>query len=433
MRIEVKHLTRIEGHAHLVVDAARGELVECRLEIVESPRFFEPLLVGRHFTDVAPITARICGICSHSHTLVSLAATEAALGVEVTDQTRRLRRLLAHGETLQSHLLHLYFMAAPDYLGMTSLLPLAKSSVLSLAKSRRDVVTRALRMKKLANDICLTVGGRAVHPVTPCVGGFHALPDAGALQELRRRLVGALPDLEATVALFASFVLPELRRPTQYLCLGGEPGYPLWGGEIVSADGALGPVAAYRKVIEEYTVPHATAKFARTATGSYQVGPLARVRNAFGRLSPMAAKVAAALGLGPSTDNPFAIVLARLAEVVHGVEESIHLIDALLVAGLAPEPPGRPAGAGQGAAAIEAPRGMLFHAYEYGDDGRLERAECVIPTAQNLANIEADLRALVPAVAGLPAEEMTRRLQMLVRAYDPCVSCSTHLLRVELV
>ena len=425
MRIEVNHLTRIEGHANLVVDAASGELLECRLEIVEAPRFFEGLLRGRRCSDVAPIVARICGVCSHSHTLVSLAATEVALGLEVSPQTRGLRSLLAYGEILQSHVLHLYFMAAPDYLGVDSVFP--------LVQRRREVVTRALRLKQLGNDLCRVVGGRAVHPVTPCLGGFSSLPESAALQGLRRRLVQVFPDLEATVELFGSFELPGFERPTASLCLGGNPGYPLLGERIVSDRGLDHPVSGYREVVEEYLAPHSTAKFARVAGESYQVGPLARFKNAHEWLSPMAGRVAEALGLSPGTADPHHALLARLVEVVHCVEEAIHLIDTLLEAGLAPEALPTPAGGGRGVAAIEAPRGLLFHAYEYDDQGRILRADCVIPTAQNLGNIEADLAVLAPALDGLPRDEMTRRLELLVRAYDPCVSCSTHLLHVSFV
>lgn len=425
MKIEVKHLARIEGHAHLVVDLEQGELAECRLEVVESPRFFEPLLKGRHYRDVAPIVARICGVCSNSHTLASLAATEAALGVEVSEQTRGLRRLLAYGEILQSHLLQLYFMAVPDYLGVASIFP--------LARSRREVVSRALRLKKLANDICLAVGGRPVHPVTPRVGGFSALPRAADLQELRRRLVDALPDLEETVELFASFSFPEFSRETEYLCLEDAAGYPLMGEALVSSDGLRAPVAEYASVIEEYLVPHSTAKFARASRESYMVGPLARFRNASAALSPMARQVAGAVGLEPGAANPYHNLLARLAEVVHCVEMAIHLIDDLLLVGLRSEPAAVPPGGGRGAAAIEAPRGTLFHAYTYDEKGCIEEADCVIPTAQNLGNIEADLRALVPALLDLPREALTSRLEQLVRAYDPCISCSTHLLEVDFV
>jgi len=423
MRIEVRHLARVEGHANLVVDAASGELRECRLEIVESPRFFEGILKGRHFSDVAPIIARICGVCSNSHTLVSLAATETALGVEVSRQTRGLRQLLLYGEILQSHILQLYFMAVPDYLGVGSILP--------LAKTKRDLVTRALRLKKLANDLCLAVGGRPVHPVTPCVGGFSTLPPASALQELRRRLVAALPDLEETVDLFVSLPVPLFARETEYVCLDGAGRYPALGDTLLSTDGLRAPVRDYAATITEYVVPHATAKFARISRESYMVGPLARVRNAFAALSPMARQVAGALGLTAVSANPYQNLAARLVEVVHCVEESIHLIDELLLGGLRPEAPAKPAGGGAGAAAIEAPRGTLFHAYTYDERGCIEQADCVIPTAQNLANIEADLRALVPTLLELPQEELTARLEMLVRAYDPCISCSTHLLKVK--
>lgn len=425
MKIEIKHLARIEGHANLVVDAEKGELLECRLEIVESPRFFEPLLKGRHYSDVAPIVARICGVCSNSHTLVSLAATEAALGMEISEQTRGLRRLLAFGEILQSHLLQLYFMAVPDYLGVSSIFP--------LAKSRREVVSRALRLKKLANDICAVVGGRPVHPVTPCVGGFAALPHAPDLQDLRRRLVGALPDLEATVDLFSSFAIPDFPRETEYLCLRGADGYPVTGETIVSTDGLCVPVADYATVIEEYVVPHSTAKFARASRASYLVGPLARVKNSFQALSPMACQVAAAMGLDAAVVNPYFSLVARLVEVVHCVEEAIHLIDRLLSAGLRNEGTAPPAGDGRGAAAIEAPRGILFHSYAYDKKGCIESADCVIPTAQNLGNIEADLASLIPTLMDLSQEEITCRLEQLVRAYDPCISCSTHLLKVEFV
>lgn len=425
MKIEIRHLARVEGHAHLVVDAGSGEVAQCRLEIVESPRFFESLLKGRHYSDVAPIVARICGVCSNSHTLVSLAATEAALGVAVSEQTRRLRRLLAFGEILQSHILQLYFMAVPDYLGVASIFP--------LARSRRDLVSRALRLKKLANDICLAVGGRPVHPVTPCVGGFAALPAAQQLRQLRNALQQALPDLEATVDLFGSFAIPDFARETEYLSLAPQGGYPLLGDTLVSSDGVRLPAARYAEAIEEYLVPHSTAKFARLSRQSYLVGPLARVRNAFAELSPMARTVAAALGLDAGSTNPYHSLLARLVEVVHCVEEAMHLIDAVLISGLRQEPAAVPRPGGSGAAAIEAPRGTLFHAYRYDPDGVLQEADCVIPTAQNLGNIEADLRALAPTLLELPRAEATLRLEQLVRAYDPCISCSTHLLRVDFV
>ena len=425
MKITIDHLTRVEGHGHLVIDASNGELKECRLDIVEAPRFFEGLLQGRHFSDVAPIVARICGVCSNSHTLVSLAATEQALGLQISEQSRGLRTLLAFGEILQSHLLHLFFMAAPDYLGVPSLLP--------LAKKRRDLVMRALHLKRLGNEICEVIGGRAVHPITPCVGGFASLPDTAALQGLRRRLVEALPDLEATVDLFSGFHIPSFCRETEFLCLAGEGNYPLDGQNLISSDGINVPVADYRTVIEEYVVPHSTAKFARASRDTMMVGPLARLKNGMNQLSPMARSVASALKLDPTTLNPYKIVLARLVEVIHCVEKGIHLIDSLLQHGLRQETIQIMPRAGKGVAAIEAPRGTLIHAYEYDRNGSITKADCIIPTAQNLGNIEADLRELIPTLLDLPRQELSRQLQMLVRAYDPCISCSTHLLHIDFV
>ncbi len=423
MKIEVRHLTRIEGHAHLVIDTEAGELRECRLEIVESPRFFEEILLGRHYSDVAPLVSRICGVCSNSHTLVSLAATEDALGMEISDQTRRLRQLLLAGEVLQSHLLHLFFMASPDYLGVASLF--------ALAKTHRELVARALRLKKVANDICLCVGGRSIHPVSPCVGGFQMLPEASQLRSLRRSLVGALPDLEEAIELWSGFETPEFHRPVHSLSLSGQGRYPGQQRHFRASGGEEFPVADYPDQIEEYVVPHSTALFARMEGGSYCVGPLARYRNGAAHLSPMALKVAEALGLPEQPQNPYLGNHARMVEVVHHLEEAIHLIDELLMAGLQSEPRPEPSRFGLGRAGIEAPRGTLFHGYRYDEQGLLREMDCLIPTAQNLASIEADLAALIPQRLHLDQQAITRELEMLVRAYDPCISCSTHLLDVR--
>jgi len=425
MKIAVNHLTRIEGHANLVINAGDGTLEECRLEVVETPRFFEAILLGRHYSEVAHMVARICGVCSHSHTLASLTATERALNLTVSDQTLNLRKLLAFGEILQSHVLHLYFMALPDYLGVPSLFP--------LVQTHRDVVGRALRLKKLGNDLCNVVGGRPVHPVTPCVGGFAALPGRAELQDLRQRLGEALPDLEETIDLFASLDLPDFLRETVYLSLIPESEYPLLGDTVTFSSGFSLPVAEFESTVSEYLPERSTAKYALVNRQSYQVGPLARTRNAFHRLSPMARKVADALGLTAASANPFQNLTARLVEVVQIVDQSLHLIDNLLLDGLRQETLPVPAGGGCGAGAVEAPRGLLYHRYSYDEDGLLTGANCIIPTAQNLANIEGDLQVLIPRLFPGPREELTRQAEMLIRAYDPCISCSTHLVKIDFV
>ncbi len=424
-RIALDYLTRIEGHAHLVIDRKNGQISDCRLEVVETPRFFEAMLQGRHYSDVATIVARVCGVCSISHSLASLMATETALGIEPPPQARLLRKLLSYGEIIQSHLLQLYFMAVPDYLGAASLF--------QLLEDHQELVARALRLKRTANRICELVGGRPIHPVTTCIGGFSARPETSDLKQLRQDLVDALPDLEATVELFADFQFPRLSREREALSLAPSPDYPLHGRQLVSSATGHHEVAGYHRLIEEYLSPHSTAKLAKTARGSYMVGPQARVRNAAEQLSPMAQKVSTALDLNPAATNPFENLKARLVEVVHYIEAALHAIDELLLRGMGQVcNRATPASGGEGTAAVEAPRGLLFHHYRYDQQGLLEQADCVIPTAQNLAAIEADLASLLPELLDQPDELLRQQLEMLIRAYDPCLSCSTHQLRIDL-
>ncbi len=418
-RIKLDYLTRIEGHAQLIIERKAGKVTGCRLEVVETPRFFEALLQGRHYRDVATIVARVCGVCSISHTLASLLATENALGIEVPPAAQLLRRLLSYGEIVQSHLLQLYFMAVPDYLGAASLF--------QLLDERQELVARALRLKRVANRICEVVGGRPIHPVTTCLGGFSAKPEAGQLKQLRQELVAALPDLEATVELFAEFDYPQFSRQRVALSLQAEERYPLHGDSLIFSSGEKYPVAEYRRQIEEYLLPHSTAKLARTQSGCYMVGSQARICNADGHLSPMAVKVADALQLDRAGRNPFENLKARLVEVIHYIEAALHAIDDLLQRGMHRiSSNSTPAAGGAGTAAVEAPRGLLFHRYEYDPQGFLQQADCVIPTAQNLASIEADIQLLLPQLLELPEEQLRKRLEMLIRAYDPCLSCSTH-------
>jgi len=423
-KIELDYLTRIEGHAHLLIDHRPGKTCTIKLEIVETPRFFEAMLQGRHFQDVATIVSRVCGVCSISHTLASLMATEAALGIECPPQAQLLRRLLSFGEIVQSHLLQLYFMAVPDYLGAASLF--------QVLDSHQDLVARALRLKRVANRICELVGGRPVHPVTTCLGGFSAKPEASQLKRLRQELVAALPDLEATVELFAGFTYPQFTRQREALSLQPDNGYPLHGRTLLTGNNSTFPVDQYRQHIEEYLVPHSTAKLARSKSGSYMVGSQARLRHGFARLSPMARKVADALNIDCSGLNPFENLKARLVEVVHYFEESLHAIDELLICGMHKICGNTSAtGSGTGTAVVEAPRGLLFHSYRYSPDGLLENADCIIPTAQNLACIENDIQCLLPGLLDQPEEILRRQVEMLIRSYDPCLSCSTHQIKID--
>ena len=426
INIDVHHVTRVEGHGNIVVNVKNGALEECRLDIVETPRFFEAMLRGRPYTQSSHITSRICGICAVGHATASLRATENALDITPSEQTVLLRKLIFHGEMLDSHVLHVYMLVAPDMFGVGSVIPLVKIAP--------EAVLRALRIKKLAGDLCATIGGRHTHPIAMAVGGFTHFPDADELKALRQRLVDARADMDATVQLAKTLPWPNFSRETEYVALRKEDEYAFIDGTITTTDGASYPVSDYRKVTNEHLVQHSSAKHCKHKRESYMVGALARFNVNYDKLHPRATVAAAELGLKPICTNPFLNSAAQVVEMVHCVEDAINVIDQLVGRGITLEPlPPFPGKGGEGAGSCEVPRGILFHNYQIGDDGRVIGANCIIPTGQNLANIEADMRKLVPEFLDQPQDKIRLMMEMLVRAYDPCISCSVHFLNVKFV
>jgi sulfhydrogenase subunit alpha len=425
VQIDVHYLTRVEGHGNIVVDVESGVIQRCDLEIIEAPRFFEAMLRGQPYSQATHLASRICGICSVAHSTASLRAIEQALGVELSEQTVLLRKLDFHGEMLDSHVLHTYMLVAPDALGVGSVVPLANTAP--------EVVMRALRMKKLAGDICAAVGGRHTHPISLVVGGFTHFPSKDVLCALGERLETLRSDVDATVDLFRGLTLPAFERDTEFIALHRDDEYCFMDGDITSSDGGAWMPAQYREVVREYQATHSTAKHSRHQRESYMVGALARFNLNYHQLHPKAQAAASALNLTPKCINPYMITLAQVVEIVHCVEEAIRIIKLLLDKGIVWEEPARPSRvSGEGVGACEAPRGTLYHNYVIGDEFITE-ANCIIPTAQNLANIEADMRSLVPGILDRQQAEITLALEMLVRAYDPCISCATHTLNVEYV
>lgn len=425
MQIDVHHITRVEGHGNIVVDVQNGQLKQVELDIVESPRFFEPMLLGRPYAESSHIVSRICGICAVGHATTSLRATEKALGVELSKQTVLLRKLNFHGEILDSHVLHAYMLVAPDFLGAGSVIPLARTAP--------DVVLRALRMKKLAGDLCMAICGRHTHPIAMTVGGFSHFPTDDEIYQLRERLEAILPDVDATVELYQSLQMPDFERETEYIALHKDDEYCFIDGEIVSTDGGTWPIEDYRSITNEKIVQHSSAKHTSNQRESYMVGALARFNVNHDQLHDKAKAAATALGLKPKCTNPYMNTVAQVVEIAHCIEDAIQLADALLEKGIKWEDPAPPARlSGQGSGSCEVPRGILFHNYVI-EDGLVADANCIIPTGQNLANIEADMRALVPTILDRKKEDVTMALEMLVRAYDPCISCSTHMLNVTFV
>ncbi len=437
--ITVEHVARVEGHGNIVVNVRSGKVEEVRLEIVESPRFFESMLVGQD-ADAAPeLTARICGICSVGHTTASIKAVEAALKIEPSEQTLLLRRIILAAEILQSHVLHVYFLVAPDVFAAPSVIP--------LAEKYPEIVKRALRLKKFANRIMTIIGGRHIHPVAMKVGGFSKIPEESEVLEILDLIETATVDVDETVNLFGEIHFPDFRRPSEYIALRKNGSYSFYEGNISStANQDVDPVR-YLDVIRESVKQHSTAKHVHLQAGrdcAFSVGALARY-NINGRetLRPRAARAADALNLEQMKDNPFANNFAQVVECVHLVEDIQDLVSELLARGLKDERPpavgsghahGRTRSHGptrSGVGAVEVPRGTLYHEYEIDGHGHIVRANCIIPTGQNLARMEQDLREMVPGILDLPEDEIRLRCEMLVRAYDPCISCSTHMLDVK--
>ena len=427
--IKVHHLTRVEGHGNIVVNMKDGILEKAHLSIVEPPRFFEAMLKGRSFHEAAIITSRICGICSLGHQLTSLVTTEDALGLEVSEQTVLLRKLLVHGATLQSNILHAYFLAAPDFLNVGSVFP--------LIATHKDVVLRALRMKRLANDIADIVSGRAVHPITPVPGGFSRIPEKAELLEIKRKLLEeGLPDGLETIETMKALAgaIPQFERETEYVSLKHPDEYALYQGDIFSSDSGAIPVSSYLDVTNEFVVNHSTSKHAKYNRNSYFVGALARWNNNHTQLGEEALTAAEAMGLKPNCYNPYMNTIAQVVEAVHCILDSVRIIDKLIEMGLKNEKPNQtPTRYGRGIGSNEVPRGILFHDYTYDNKGNIIQANCIIPTGQNLANIDDDMKKLVPEIVDKSKEEITLNLEMLVRAYDPCISCSVHMLEVDFI
>ena len=418
-RIKVPVLARVEGEGGLEIVTEHGQVTEARLDIYEPPRFFEGLLRGRRYTEPPDITARICGICPVAYQMSACLAIEDACGVTVPAPVTALRRLLYCGEWIESHVLHIYLLHAPDFLGY--------ESGIHLAREHPEILQRGLRIKKAGNRLMEVIGGRSVHPVNVRVGGFYRAPDPRDLRALAGELEWARQAALDTVAWVAGFDFPDFSRDYEYVSLLDPAGYPVMGDRVASSRGLDIPAGDYDKYFTEHQVPHSTALHSLLdGDRTYLVGPMARYSMHSGRLPEAAAAAARAAGLGASCDNPFRSIVVRAVELVYACEEALRLIRQYEP----PDPPhvDVPPVAATGYGCTEAPRGMLYHRYRITADGTIADAKIVPPTSQNQRVIEADLREFAGPRLGLPHDQLTWQCEQAVRNHDPCISCSTHFL-----
>jgi len=418
--IDIRHLSRVEGHANIKITVREGLLVDARWAIVETPRFFEVMLKGMNAERAPFLTSRICGICSISHALASIRAVERAMEITPPLAAETTRLLAMQGETLQSHALHLFFLIAPDFIGTSSVLP--------LLQSHPDLVRAGLQLKELGNEISSVTAGRCTHPVSLVVGGISKAPDKQRLLQLRTMIQERKPALEDACSFFGSLVMPDFNRETEFISLCNGTSYPSIGGRMVSTDGVDREENDYLLMTNEYLREFSTSKFTSLSRDTSVAGALARFNNNHALLQPKAKEAAEQLGLRPLCHNPFMNNIAQLVECVHILEEAEELVNSLLDMELRELKTPYAPKAGAATGAVEAPRGILYHHIETDAAGKVVKADCVIPTTQNNGNIHSDLRALARQALeeGKDDRETEKLCEMMVRSYDPCISCSVH-------
>jgi coenzyme F420-reducing hydrogenase alpha subunit len=421
--IKVDYLARVEGEGALHVKLRGNKVQDVKLKIFEPPRLFEAFLRGRHFSEVPDIVARICGICPVAYQMSSVHALERALEIEIDPAVRLLRRLFYCGEWIESHALHIYMLHAPDFLGY--------QDFIQMAPDHRPIVERALRLKKLGNHIMTVLGGREIHPVSVAVGGFYKVPAKRDLLPLVDELKWALDASLETAKWVAGFEFPDFEQDYEFVSLSHPSEYPLNEGRIISNRGLNIGASEYEKYFAEQHVQHSNALHSiLRGRGSYQVGPMARFNLNFEKLPEAAKRSARDCNLSLPCRNPFRSIIVRAIELVFACHESLRVIEEY-------EPPSAPrqevpvhASAGQ--AATEAPRGLLYHHYKLNQEGLITLAKIVPPTSQNQKRIEDDLWQFVPKLVEMPTEQIRWKCEQAVRNYDPCISCATHFLRLNL-
>jgi sulfhydrogenase subunit alpha len=421
--VDTGPLARVEGEGSLVIETEGEKVLDVRLNIFEPPRYYEAFLRGRKVEEVVDIVSRICGICPVAYQVSALNAFESLYSIEVDEEVKRLRRILYLGEWIESHALHIFMLAAPDFLRVPD--------VMSLAKKEPQLVKKALALKRLGNDLMATIGGREIHPVSLMVGGIHKAPSKAAIRELGSKLEAQRKFAVEAVRFAASLELPSLKREVTFASLRDPHRYAVAGGDIVMSGGRRFPPSEFEEHFVEHQAPYSHALRSLTREGGpYMVGPLARVNLNFDQLHPAAKELAEEIDFKPPVTDPFLSITARALELLHSVEEAADEAKAYAEPVRLHVSYDHREGTGFGVS--EAPRGVLYHSYDVNRKGFVERAKIVPPTAQNQVRIEEDVRGMAPQIVKETPDEARRLAEMAVRNYDPCISCATHFLKLDI-
>lgn len=420
--IKVDVLARVEGEGSLYLKIDQDQVVDAKLKIFEPPRFFEAFLRGRDFREAPDITARICGICPIAYQMSSCHAMEQALGVQVDGTLRDLRRAIYCGEWIESHTLHVYMLHAPDFLGYPS--------AIDMAKDHKPIVQRGLRLKKAGNKIMEVLGGREIHPINVKIGGFYRVPTKTELEPLIEELKWARDAALETVQWVAGLDFPDFHQDYEFVALSHPDEYPINEGRLISSNGLDIDIKDFAQHFEEIHVEHSNALHAvRKGHGAYMVGPMARYALHFDKLTPLVQQVARDIKFDKVCTNPFKSIIVRSLEILYACDESLRLLERY-------ERPEKPAvdiepKAGTGHGCTEAPRGICYHQYTIDEKGLIQNAWIVPPTSQNQKSIEDDLYTFASQYIALPDDELTLRCEQAIRNYDPCISCATHFLKLQ--
>ncbi|MBT9540462.1 Ni/Fe hydrogenase subunit alpha [Thiobacillus sp.] len=420
--IHVPVLARVEGEGALDLRIEDGNITQLRLRIFEPPRFFEKFLEGRHYSEIPDLVARICGICPVAYQVTAAQALEKLFGVELSPWAQAMRRVFYCGEWIQSHSLHIHLLAAPDFFGC--------GNAIELAKIAPDEVRRGLRIQALGNELMDLFGARSVHPVGVRIGGFHAAPALSRIRDLRDKLRAALPEAEALVRWAARIPMPPDDQAFVSVAMRHPTAYAIETGAIAASDGLLIEADAYDAHFAEQHEPHSTALFSTYHQQPYLVGPLARLNLNHDRLPVSIQTLLAETGFTLPSRNLFHSLLARAVEILLALQEAARLLDDYTL----PDSPWAPVTprAGVATGCTEAPRGLLWHRYEMDADGRVVNARIVPPTSQNQGRIEQDLRlSLLNFGLDHPDDALRLHCEKVIRNYDPCISCATHFLRLN--